>query len=325
MTEGLGNGRAMLVVNPASGRGMAARFAGGVAARLRDAVDRLEVRIATDAADTAGAARRAVDDGLGLLAVLGGDGSAHLAIQACAGSDTALAVIPAGTGNDLATSVGMPNDPLAAAVEVAAAIGRCDRPEPLDLGRIEAVEHRDARPAGEGHEGACGGGWFGTVLCAGFDSKVNERANLMRWPRGPSRYNLAIFVELARLGSYPLSVRTENGTHELAATMVAVGNMPTYGGGLRICPAADPHDGLFDVTVVGPISRRRLIRMLPLLRTGAHVQEPEVLTLRARQVRLTGDNGWVAYADGDRQATLPVAITCVPDAIRVVTAHSRRV
>lgn len=300
----------MLVVNPASGRGMAARLADGVAARLRDAVDRLDVRIAADAADTAGTARRAVDGGFDLLAVLGGDGSVHLAIQACAGSDTALAVIPAGTGNDLAASLGMPNDPLAAAGEVAAVIGRGDRPEPLDLGRLDGLD---------------GGGWFSTVLCAGFDSKVNERANLMRWPRGPSRYNLAIFVELARLGSYPLSVQTENGTHELAATMVAVGNTPTYGGGLRICPGAGLHDGLFEVTVVGPISRRRLVRMLPLLRTGAHVQEPEVLTLRARHVRLTGDNGWVAYADGDRQRTLPVAITCVPDAIRVVTAHSKRV
>jgi len=297
----------MLVVNPASGRGTAARWAGRVAARLRDAVDRLDVRIAADAAETADAARRAVDDGCGLLAVLGGDGSTHLAIQSCAGSDTALAVIPAGTGNDLAAALGMPQGPLAAADAVANAIGRADPPQMLDLGRLD------------------GGEWFSTVLCAGFDSKVNERANLMRWPHGPLRYNVAIFAELARLGAYPLTVQTDNGTQELTATMVSVGNTPTYGGGLRICPAADLHDGLFDVTVVGPISRRRLVRTLPRLRTGAHVHEPEVLTLRARQVRLAGDNGWIAYADGERQHSLPVAVTCVPDAIRVVTAHSKRV
>jgi diacylglycerol kinase (ATP) len=299
--------RAMLLVNPASGRGTAARLAGMVAARLRDVVDRLDVHVATDAADTADTARRAVDGGCGLLAVMGGDGSAHLAIQSCAGSETTLAVIPAGTGNDMAAALGMPDDPLAAAEEVAAAIGRGDRPDPFDLGRVD------------------GGGWFSTVLCAGFDSKVNERANLIRWPHGPARYNLAIFVELVRLGASPLTVQTENGTHELTATMVSVGNTPTYGGGLPICPAADLHDGLLDVTVVGPISRRRLVRMLPLLRTGAHVHEPEVLTLRARQVRLSGDNGWVAYADGDRQETLPVVISCVPDAVRVLTARSEQV
>jgi len=293
----------MLVVNPTSGRGAAARVAGGVSARLREAVDRLDVRVATDAADTAGTARRAVDGGCDLLAVLGGDGSAHLAIQACAGSPTALAVIPAGTGNDLAAALGMPGAPLAAAAEVAAAIGRGDRPSTLDLGRID------------------GGTWFSTVLCAGFDSKVNERANGMRWPSGPRRYDLAIFVELARLGAYPLTVETEHGTHELRATMVSIGNTPTYGGGLRICPAADLHDGQFDVTVVGPISRRRLVRTFPMLRTGAHVDEPEVSTLRASRVRLAGDNGWVAYADGDRQGDLPLSVTCVPDAIRVITAR----
>lgn len=297
--------RAMLVVNPASGRGAAARVAGGVSARLREAVDRLDVHVAVDAADTAGTARRAVDAGFDLLAVLGGDGSAHLAIQACAGSETALAVIPAGTGNDLAAALGMPGTPVAAGAEVAAAILRGDQPVSLDLGRIE------------------GGAWFGTVLCAGFDSKVNERANAMRWPRGPQRYNLAIFVELARLGAYPLRMETEDGCHDVRATMVSIGNTPTYGGGLRICPAADLHDGMFDVTVVGPISRRQLVRTFPLLRTGTHVDKPQVSTFRAGRIRIAGDNGWIAYADGDRQAALPLDVVCVPDAIRVVTAANR--
>lgn len=297
--------RAMLVVNPASGRGAAARVAGGVSARLREAVDRLDVHVAIDAADTAGTARRAVDAGFDLLAVLGGDGSANLALQACAGSETALAVIPAGTGNDLAAALGMPGAPVAAGAEVAAAIRRGDQPVSLDLGRIE------------------GGAWFATVLCAGFDSKVNERANAMRWPSGPRRYDLAIFVELARLGAYPLRLETDDGCRDVLATMVSIGNTPTYGGGLRICPAADLHDGLFDVTLVGPMSRRQLVRTFPLLRTGAHVDKPEVTTFRASRIRLAGDNGWIAYADGDRQAALPLEVVCVPDAVRVVTAANR--
>jgi len=298
--------RAMLVVNPASGRGAAARVTGGVSRRLREKIANLEVHVATDAADTSAAARRAVDDGYDVLAVLGGDGSVHLALQACAGSDTALAVIPSGTGNDLAAALGMPAEPLAAAGTVASTVaGNAQRRDPypmLDLGRIED------------------GPWFATVLCAGFDSMVNERANRMRWPRGPRRYDLAIFVELARLGTGALVLETEHGTQELQATMVSVGNTPSYGGGLRICPAADLHDGMFDVTLVGPISRRRLVRTFPLLRTGAHVEEPEVTTLRAKRVVLGGDNGWVAYADGDRQRQLPLAVTCEPAALRVVTA-----
>lgn len=292
----------MLVVNPASGRGAGGRASGAVATTLRAVVDTLDVHIATDVDDTVAAARRAVDGGYDVLGVLGGDGTLQLALDPCAGSDTTLAVIPSGTGNDLAASLGLPAAPLAAAEAVAAGL-TAGTTRALDLGRVE------------------GGKLFSTVLCAGFDSKVNERANRMRWPSGPRRYDLAILGELARLRPYPLVVETEHGTHELDATMVSVGNTPSYGGGLRICPGADLADGLFDVTIVAPVSRRRLVQVFPKLRTGAHVDEPEVSTLRAATVRVAGDNDWVAYADGDPQGPLPMSMTCVSGAIRVVAAH----
>jgi diacylglycerol kinase (ATP) len=293
--------RTMLLVNPASGLGAGGRAADGVAATLRTVVDRLDVHVATSVDDTQSAARKAVDDGYDVLAVLGGDGTVHLALQPCAQSTTALAVIPAGTGNDLAACVGLPAEPVPAAAAVAAALGAGATRE-LDLGRVQ------------------GGRWFATVLCAGFDSMVNERANRMRWPSGPRRYDLAIFAELARLRAYPLTIETEDGRRDVLATMISVGNTPSYGGGLRICPAARLEDGLFDVTVVGPITRNRLVRTRPKLRIGTHVQEREVTTLRAREIRISGDNGWIAYADGDRQGSLPLTVECVPAAIRVVTA-----
>lgn len=295
--------RTMLVVNPASGRGAGGRAAAAVATTLRAAVDTLDVHTATCAQDTLAAARRAVDSGYDVLAVLGGDGTVHLALQPTAGSDTALAVIPAGTGNDLAAWLGLPATPLVAADAVAELLRTATTRE-LDLGRVR------------------NGRWFATVLCAGFDSKVNERANRMRWPSGPRRYDLAIFAELARLRPYPLIVHTEHGSQQLQATMVSVGNTPSYGGGLKICPAAELSDGLFDVTVVGPVSRRRLVQVFPKLRTGGHVGEPEISTLRARTIEIGGDNDWVAYADGDPQGPLPLAAECVHGAIRVVAAPS---
>ncbi len=290
----------MLLVNPLSGRGAGGRAGPTVAATLRAVVDTLDLHVATDVADTEAVARRAVEEGYDVLAVLGGDGTVQLTLDACAGSGTALAVIPAGTGNDLAASLGLPAAPLAAAEAVAGGLAVKATRE-LDLGRVD------------------GGRLFSTVLCAGFDSKVNERANRMRWPSGPRRYDLAILGELARLRPYPLVVETEDGTQELDATMVSVGNTPSYGGGLRICPGADLGDGLFDVTVVGPVSRRRLVQVFPKLRTGAHVDEPEVSTLRAATVRIGGDNDWVAYADGDPQGPLPMRVDCVRAAIRIVT------
>ncbi|MGH8571615.1 MAG: sphingosine kinase, partial [Gammaproteobacteria bacterium] len=144
--------------------------------------------------------------------------------------------------------------------------------------------------------------------------------NRMRWPAGPRRYDLAIFAELARLRPYPLTIETEHGTQSIEATMVSIGNTASYGGGLKICPAARLDDGLFDITVVGPITRNRLVRARPKLKIGTHIEEREISTLQAREVTLAGDNGWIAYADGDPQGPLPMSVECVKAAIRVITA-----
>lgn len=289
-----------LLVSPTAGTGAAARVAGRVAATLRGAVDRLDTLVADSAEGSAALARRAVDSGVDVLVTLGGDGLAHLAVQACAGSTTALAVVPAGTGNDLARALDVPGEPLIAAVVVADAL-RLSRFRPLDLGRVS------------------GGSWFATVLCAGFDSAVNERANRLRWPRGPHRYDVAILSELTRLRPHPLVVETDTDSVHLEATMVAVGNLPYYGGGIPICPDARSDDGLLDITVVGATSRRDLLAILPRLRSGRHVDHPAVQTFRARSVHLGGHNHWVAYADGERQARLPLTIRCAPAALSVVS------
>ena len=292
---------AALLVSPAAGRGVAARIAGTVAQRLRGSVDRLDTLVADSAAGSAALAKDAVAAGVDVLVVLGGDGLAHTAVQACAGSPTALAVIPAGTGNDLARALGTPPEPLAATLLTADAL-RGNRTRRIDLGRV------------------AGGSWFATVLCAGFDSAVSERVNALRWPAGPRRYDLAIVTELTKLKSKPLVVETDDTTLRLDATMVSVGNSRFYGGGIPICPDAELDDGLFDVTVVGATHRRDLLRILPRLRTGRHVEHPSVTTLRARSVRLSGLNHWVAYADGERQARLPLTIRCQPAALRVLGA-----
>ncbi|WP_010310511.1 hypothetical protein [Saccharopolyspora spinosa] len=189
---------------------------------------------------------------------------------------------------------------------------------PIEAGRAVADALRAQRLRRIDLGKVTGGGWFATVLCAGFDSRVNARANRMRWPRGQRRYDLAVVRELVGLCPMPLRVETETGTTELTATLVAVGNTPCYGGGIPVCPDADAADGLFDLTVVGEVTRRDLVRVLPSLRTGRHVEHPAVCTLRAQRVRLGGENGWLAYADGEPQARLPLSMRCVPGALTVV-------
>ncbi|WP_326835865.1 YegS/Rv2252/BmrU family lipid kinase [Amycolatopsis rhabdoformis] len=297
---------AALAVHPASGHGAAARIADAVAERLRPAVDRLDLLTATSVEESRALMRSAHAEGLDVLIVLGGDGAAHQGVQFCADHDVALGLVPSGTGNDFARALGTPADALAAADTLAEAL-RTGTRRVLDLGRL------DPGPAGQG-------AWFATVLCSGFDAAVNARANALRWPSGPRRYDVAILAELAAFRPRPVTLHTDDGVLELDATLVAVGNTPYYGGGVPICPGATPDDGLFDVTVIGAAGRLQLLRLLPGLRTGAHLAHPAVQTLRTRTLRIEADANpaWPAYADGETQGHTPVIATCVPRALTVV-------
>ena len=286
--------------------------------------------VGDSAAESVALARQAVADGADLLVALGGDGLVHCAVQALCGTRVPVAVVPAGTGNDLAAALGLPAAPTEVArmiragwlrridagfVSPAVAVGDpLPPPAPRPAGTAGTAD-LGAGDAGTADAGA-GGRWWSTVLCAGFDSAVAERANRLRWPGGPRRYDLAIFVELARLHPRTVELSLDGETRILPVTLVAIGNGPLYGGGLRMCPGARLDDGLFDVTVVGPVSRRLLVRLKPMARTGRHIDHPAVTVFRARQVRLAAP-GLSAYADGERVGPLPVTVTAVPGALRL--------
>jgi diacylglycerol kinase (ATP) len=288
-----------VLLSPAAGRGRAHAAARGVLDALRAAGLTPRVLPATSRAAAERQAAEAVAAGTAAVVAIGGDGAAHAGLQAVAGTDTPLAVVPAGTGNDLALGLGVPADPALAARAAAA---------DLRAGQVRRVD-----------AGRTGDRWWATVLCCGFDSAVTARADRLRWPRGPRRYDVAILAELARLRPRELTLVLDGEPRTLAATLVAVGNTPWYGGGIRVCPAADPADGAFDVTVVGPVSRRELVRTRPRLAAGAHVGHPAVTVHRARRVELVGE-GPGTYADGEPIAPLPAVSVCVPGALAVVGA-----
>ncbi|MFJ3494711.1 diacylglycerol kinase [Streptomyces sp. NPDC086091] len=309
-----------LFVNPTAGRGRGARAALPAASALRAAGHDVRTVVGETAADALARARAAVADGTGALIAVGGDGLAHLALQAVAGTRVPLGLIAVGTGNDLARALGLPvRDPEAAGRVVADAL-REGRLRDLDLGHAEPTASAPGTVAGTGPggPGADGGRWFGSVLASGFDSRVNDRGNRMRWPAGRLRYDLAVLAELAAFRPFPYRITLDDGTvRETEATLVAVGNGPSYGGGMRICPGADPADGLFDVTVVGDCSRRTLLRVFPRVYRGTHVTHPKVTVHRAAKVVLAAD-GITGYADGERLGPLPLTVRCVPGAVRVL-------
>ncbi|MFJ5893318.1 diacylglycerol kinase [Streptomyces californicus] len=289
-----------LFVNPTAGRGRGAHAAQPAASALRDAGFSVRTVLGEDADDALRRAREAVAAGTGALIAVGGDGMVSLALQAVAGTATPLGVVAVGTGNDFARTLGLPvRDPAAAGRLAARALKEGGLRE-IDLGRV-------------------GERWFGTVLASGFDSRVNDRGNRMRFVGGRFKYDLAILAELAAFRPIPYRLRFDGGEPvETEATLIAVGNGTTYGGGMRICAGAKTDDGLFDVTVVGPCTRATLLRVFPRVYRGTHLDHPAVTVHRVSSIELAAA-GITAYADGEPMGPLPLAATCVPGAVRVLT------
>ena len=286
-----------VLVSPAAGRGRGTTLAGAVLGAFQDAGFSPELLPATTGAEAERQAGEAVAAGTRAVVAVGGDGTVHAALQAVAGTTTPLALVPAGTGNDLVRALGGLPDPVAAARAAAADLKAGDT-RTVDAGRT-------------------GDRWWATVLCCGFDSAVSDRANRLRWPRGRRRYDVAVLAELARLRPRELTLVLDGESRTLPITMVAVGNTAWYGGGLKICPGADPSDGLFDVTVVGASTRLELMRTKPRLTEGTHVDHPSVSVFRASRVELSSP-GVTTYADGEPVAPLPAVAECVPRALTVI-------
>ncbi len=302
MTASSSDLRVAILASPTAGRGRAAGQLANVLVALREAGARPEPVDARTAADAVAACRRAVQDAVTAVVAVGGDGTVHLAVQAVAETSVRLGVVPLGTGNDFATAVGVPLD-VPAAVAALADDLRQGASTPVDAVRSTAANGDPLR-------------WWVSVLASGFDSAVNERANRMRWPRGPRRYDVAILRELMRLKPREFALELDGQRWSGPAISVAVGNTATYGGGMRVCPTADPTDGLLDVTVVGPVGRAELVRVKPQLYAGTHVDHPGVSTYRAASVTLQAA-GVAAYADGEPLGALPLTVTCVPGALQV--------
>jgi diacylglycerol kinase (ATP) len=287
-------GEIALLTNPTSGKGRGARARVAALARLGEAGVRPRDLAGRDADEALDLARQCVADGVEALVVAGGDGMVHIGVQALAGTDTKLGVIPAGTGNDVARYFDLPRkDPRAAAERLLAGRSRT-----IDLAR-----------SGNKH--------FITVLAAGFDAIVNERANKMTWPQGQMRYNIATLAELRTFRPIPYILDLDGVTHNLDAMLVAVGNGPSFGGGLRITEGAVLDDGLLDVVIIKPMSKLGLIRTYPKLFKGTHTGHPAYEHHRVRSVTVAAP-GIVSYADGERFGALPLTVECAPNALTVL-------
>lgn len=297
-----------LVVNPTSGKGRGGA-AGRRAHELLTArglhVEDLSGPTLAQATDRA---RAAALRGLDGLVVVGGDGMVHLGTNVVAGTDLPLGIVAAGTGNDIARTLGLPRGDVAAAVDLV--VAGLDAPR-----RVDAV--RATSPGLSADE------WFVGVLSCGIDAAVNARANDLVWPRGSARYVRALATELGSFRPFGYRVTLDDGVWESAGTLVAAANVPWIGGGLKIAPDARVDDGLLDVVLAGPFTKPGVVRIFPGIYRGRHVAHPSVEVRRSTSVLIEqlADHGPpppVAFADGERIGPLPLRAVVEPGALTVL-------
>lgn len=232
------------------------------------------------------------------LIVVGGDGLIHLAAQVMAQSGKPFGIVPAGTGNDIARGLGLRKQRRHGVVS--AARRALEPATPMDLIKV-------------------GDTWAVSVVTAGFSGRVNHRANRSRLPIGRFKYTAATLRELTSLHPSPMMVTDSDGRGSDEATLlIAIGNTSYFGGGMAICPGADPVDGNLQVVTIGPVPRRTFARVLPRAFNGGHLRHRAVSDVMTPALRLQTDVS--LWADGeplDGDASSGIAITCVPEALLV--------
>lgn len=300
----------LLIINPAAAQGRASELAqrleevlgqGAAKARL------VETREAGHAEELAAAA---TEQGHDRVIAVGGDGTAQEVLNGLMvagvgpdGGPPAFGLVPGGTGNDLARSLGLP---LTLMEALTVALGESTRP--MDLAQ--------ASHDGETRYFAAAGG-------TGFDAQVaftmgGKRA---RWQRGRAGYVLSAVNELRRYKNRTLSLRlvTDAGVRKVDGKFLFVvfANTPYYGGGMRICPDASIDDGLLDLCLAGDIGRLGALRELPGIYRGAHVNHPLVEMTRVRELRIEGEEGTRVHLDGEPFGMLPVDLAVREAAVAV--------
>ncbi len=287
-----------VIVNPAAGGGRAGRALKGVRASLEGLG--LEYRFqATRNLDHARELTRAAVSAGEMAVAFGGDGLIGAVADALRDGEGLLGVLPGGRGNDFARALGIPLDPRAACQVLATGTTRS-----LDLGEVN-------------------GRTFVGIASCGIDAEANRIANRSRLVRGNLVYSYAALAALARWQTATFTITLDGGRpHTITGYTIAAANSSTYGGGMRLAPAARLDDGLLEIVVITQMSRLRFLRLLPTVFWGGHVNHAGVEVLQGTSIEIAASRPLEVYADGDPIANLPATVRALPGAVRAVVPAS---
>ncbi|WP_426404862.1 diacylglycerol/lipid kinase family protein [Streptomyces sp. R-07] len=286
------------VVNPTAGGSSGTAGLLPLARLLREAGARLDTVYSRSLDHAQELARAAGERGHVVLAV-GGDGMAGCVGGALSGTDTVFGLVPAGRGNDFARALGLPTDAPGLAKVLLEG-----EPRAVDTIEVES----------EAHGRIC---VLGSVY-AGVDAVANRHANASRLLRGAASYYAGgLRAVLAwKPAAYRLTI--DGVRHERTGYTVVAANSGFYGFGRNVAPGARLDDGLLDVVVIKTAPQRLFFAMMNELKTGAHLDRPEVEILRGEEIRIEADRPLPYGADGEVDATLPVTVRVRPAALTVL-------
>jgi YegS/Rv2252/BmrU family lipid kinase len=248
-------------------------------------------------------ATEAAGGGASLVVAVGGDGTVNEVAQGVVGSDVELAVIPRGTGLDFIRTFGIPRK-LEDAVEVALH---------GSVRTIDAGRTRYRAWSGEQAEA-----WFFNVAGVGMSGAVAKRANeSSKAVGGKVSYLWSTLAVFSRWQNAELTVSVDDEQRRDRMLEVVVANGRYLAGGMKMCPEASPDDGLFDVLLIGDVTKRDLVQTLPKIYRGTHLPHPKAELLRGTTVTVDSAEPMPVQLDGEQPGTTPVRFELVPRALRL--------
>lgn len=274
-----------LFLNPTAGRGRAGKREPRIRELLEAGGLSLERHLSRDVGDLEEQVRKCVDDGVQRVVIAGGDGSVHEAANGImrAAGDATLGVIPTGTGNDFAKAAGVTLNWEHATALLADRIAAGKQSRKVDVGRMNDR-------------------YFANGAGVGFDARVTRIARSYRLPIGDLVYLLAIFRGMAEGIATPnMRISTGDTVHTGPITLANVASGPWIGGMFNIVPTAENNDGKFDLLIVAPVSRPRILTLLPKLMSGKHMGEKEIIHEPVTSVVIESDEPVDSHLDGEMQ------------------------
>ncbi|MFQ5547987.1 MAG: diacylglycerol/lipid kinase family protein [Woeseia sp.] len=274
-----------LFVNPVAGRGRAGRKIARVAAKLDSLCIDYRVVSSESAGDLENRVFEVASDGVKRMMVAGGDGSIHEVTNGIlrSGEPVELGVIPIGTGNDFAKACAVPLDWEEALEQLAGRIRSGAPARPIDAGRMNNR-------------------YFANGAGIGFDAKVTRIARAISWRIGDLVYLVAVFKAMMDGVMTPkVTIRFSDRTYEGPITLANVGNGAWVGGMFHIAPMAKIDDGRLDLVFAEPVSRPRIIALLPRLMRGSHIDQPEITHATVSRCEITATAPVPSHLDGEVQ------------------------